>query len=80
MNGRTPGFIGAALLAVGVFMPIVGFRLSGSINYFQNGHGDGAIVMCFALLASTLPRPSLIRQKRSVTCVRTPLVSTGNPR
>ena len=51
MNGRTLGFIGAALLVVGVFMPIVSFPLFGSINYFQNGHGDGAIVMCFALLA-----------------------------
>jgi hypothetical protein len=51
MNRQTLGFIGAAVLFVGVFMPILSLPLVGSINYFQNGNGDGAIVLCFALLA-----------------------------
>ena len=51
MNRQTLGFIGAAALFVGVFTPIISLPLIGSINYFQNGNGDGVIVMCFALLA-----------------------------
>jgi hypothetical protein len=32
-------------------MPIISAPIVGSMNYFQNGRGDGALVMCFALLA-----------------------------
>jgi hypothetical protein len=40
---------GAALLLFGVFAPIVTMPIVGSINYFQNGRGDGSIIAALAL-------------------------------
>ena len=42
------GLIGSALLFVGVFCPIVTVPIMGQMNYFQNGHGDGTIVLVLA--------------------------------
>jgi zinc-ribbon domain len=46
------GLAGAAVLFVGVFIPILSVPIVGSINYFQNGRGDGVIIVVFALLAA----------------------------
>ncbi|MGB8989707.1 MAG: hypothetical protein WCC37_24130, partial [Candidatus Sulfotelmatobacter sp.] len=35
--------LGALLLFVGVFLPIVSMPIVGSLNYFHNGQGDGTI-------------------------------------
>jgi hypothetical protein len=43
---------GAALLVIGIFLPIVSMPVVGSINYFNNGRGDGIIVL--ALAAATV--------------------------
>ncbi len=51
MNRQTLGLVGAAVLFVGVFTPIVSLPIVGSMNYFQNGHGDGVLILAFALLA-----------------------------
>lgn len=48
------GLVGAGLLAVGVFMPIVSIPIVGSINYLYNGRGDGIIILALALLSGIL--------------------------
>lgn len=45
------GLIGAALLIVGVFAPIIRIPIVGSINYFNNGQGDGVFVLVIALIS-----------------------------
>lgn len=45
------GLIGSITLFIGVFAPIVSMPIVGSINYFQNGKGDGVIVLIFALIS-----------------------------
>lgn len=45
------GIIGCFVLFVGVFAPMVSVPIVGSINYFQNGKGDGTIVMALAGLS-----------------------------
>jgi hypothetical protein len=39
------GFVGGAILTLGVFAPIVRAPIFGSLNYFQNGKGDGVILL-----------------------------------
>jgi len=53
------GLIGALVLFVGVFMPVLHVPIVGNINYFQNGKGDGTIILILALISSGL----LIRGK-----------------
>ncbi|MBM4026326.1 MAG: hypothetical protein FJ280_13130 [Planctomycetes bacterium] len=50
--------IGCFVLFVGVFAPLISIPIMGSMNYFQNGRGDGIIVMGFAVvsLAAALAR------------------------
>ena len=50
-RARRLGLIGAGLLAVGVFTPILRVPVLGSINYFRNGSGDGTILLAIALAA-----------------------------
>jgi hypothetical protein len=54
MNRQVVGFIGAAALGLGVFMPLVSMPIVGTINYFNNGRGDGIIVLVLALVAALL--------------------------
>jgi hypothetical protein len=44
------GLIGSIILFVGVFTPIVSIPFVGNMNYFQNGKGDGIIVLIFAVI------------------------------
>ncbi|MBA7572559.1 hypothetical protein ES708_14342 [subsurface metagenome] len=48
------GLIGSAVLFVGVFTPIVSIPIMGNINYFQNGKGDGVIVLVLAVISLIL--------------------------
>jgi len=48
------GLIGSAVLFVGVFAPIVSIPIMGNMNYFQNGKGDGVIVLVLALISLIL--------------------------
>jgi len=48
------GLIGAIILFIGVFMPIVSVPIIGNMNYFQNGKGDGAIVFILAVISLIL--------------------------
>lgn len=45
------GVVGSIVLFVGVFMPILSAPIVGNLNYFQNGKGDGTIVMGLALIS-----------------------------
>jgi hypothetical protein len=43
------GLIGSLLLLLGVFCPLVTVPIAGSMNYFQNGEGDGIVIILLAL-------------------------------
>ena len=45
------GFLGSIILIISVFTPIVSVPIIGSINYFQNGKGDGVIVLVLAVIS-----------------------------
>jgi len=45
------GIVGAIVLFIGVFTPIVSVPIMGNMNYFQNGKGDGTIVLVLAILS-----------------------------
>lgn len=48
------GLVGALLLVIGVFVPIISLPLVGNVNYFRNGSGDGVIVLILALFSVIL--------------------------
>jgi hypothetical protein len=48
-DNKTLALIGAALLFIGAFMPIISAPIIGSVNYFQNGKGDGVIIVLLAI-------------------------------
>lgn len=45
---KSLGIIGAAILAIGCFMPILSMPIVGNMTYIQNGGGDGVIVLIAA--------------------------------
>lgn len=48
------GLIGSIILFIGVFAPIVSIPIMGNMNYFQNGKGDGTIVLVLAVVSLVL--------------------------
>jgi hypothetical protein len=48
------GVLGSALLIIGVFLPIFKVAILGNINYFQNGKGDGIILLILAVVSLVL--------------------------
>lgn len=54
MNRSNLGIAGSALLFIGTFMPIVSLPIVGSMNYFQNGKGDGVIIAILAVISLVL--------------------------
>jgi hypothetical protein len=48
------GLIGSIILFVGVFTPIVSVPFMGNLNYFQNGQGDGTIILILSLISLIL--------------------------
>ena len=48
------GFIGSVILFIGVFTPIVSVPIVGTINYFQNGQGDGIFLIILAVTSFIL--------------------------
>ena len=48
------GLIGSVVLFIGVFTPIVSVPVMGNVNYFQNGQGDGTIILVFAVISSIM--------------------------
>jgi hypothetical protein len=54
-------FVGSALLFIGVFCPIVSVPIMGQMNYFQNGKGDGMIILVLAAASAILAFTKLFR-------------------
>lgn len=48
------GLAGSVILFIGVFTPIISLPIVGSMNYFQNGRGDGVILLLVAILSAFL--------------------------
>lgn len=48
------GFLGAAVLAMGVFMPLISGPFGMSANYFSNGKGDGVFILAMAMCTVAL--------------------------
>lgn len=48
------GLIGSLILFVGVFTPIISLPIVGTMNYFQNGKGDGVIILALAIVSLIL--------------------------
>lgn len=48
------GLGGVALVFLGVFMPIVSLPIVGTVNYFNNGKGDGVMLLALALISALL--------------------------
>jgi len=48
------GYAGAAILIVGVFMPVVSIPIYGSITYYNNGTGDGLIIIILAAISAAI--------------------------
>ena len=46
------GLLGAMLLLVGVFCPLVSLPFVGSITYFGNGRQDGWFILAFGAIAA----------------------------
>ena len=44
--------IGSAIMFIGVFCPFISVPILGSMNYFQNGRGDGVIFLILALVSA----------------------------
>jgi type VI secretion system protein VasI len=65
------GIIGAIVLFVGVFTPIVSVPIMGQSNYFQNGKGDGAVVLVLSVLslAAILVKKDVILFFTSLACL-----------
>jgi hypothetical protein len=53
-DSKTIALIGAGLLFIGAFMPIVSAPIVGSVNYFQNGKGDGVLIVLLAITTVAL--------------------------
>jgi hypothetical protein len=51
---RMLGVLGSIVLFIGVFTPIVSVPIVGNVNYFQNGKGDGVIILVLALISLIL--------------------------
>ena len=48
------GILGSLVLILGVFAPLVSVPIMGSMNYFQNGKGDGIVILALAGVALVL--------------------------
>ena len=51
MTSRDIGLFGALALCIGVFCPLLSSPLFGSIDLFQNGSGDGVIVVLLSFIS-----------------------------
>ena len=60
-DSKTVALIGAGLLFVGAFMPIISMPIMGSLNYFQNGRGDGVIIVLLAISTAALAATDRVR-------------------
>lgn len=48
-SSKNLALVGATLLIIGAFCPLVRFPIVGDINYFHNGMGDGVLIVILAV-------------------------------
>ena len=48
------GLFGSIILFTGVFTPILSVPIMGNLNYFQNGKGDGTIILILSVISLIL--------------------------
>jgi len=53
-NSKVIAFVGAGLLAIGAFLPLVRVPKMGTISYIGNGSGDGIVILVLAAAAAGL--------------------------
>jgi hypothetical protein len=53
-NENTLGILGSIILLTGVFAPIISAPVIGTLNYFNNGKGDGVILLVLAVISLVL--------------------------
>lgn len=53
-NRQLFGILGSLILFIGVFAPLVSIPIVGNINYFQNGKGDGSLILVLAIISFVL--------------------------
>lgn len=53
-NSKVIALVGAGMLAIGTFLPLVRVPKMGTISYIGNGSGDGVIVLVLAAVAAGL--------------------------
>lgn len=53
--------VGAAVTAVGTFLPVISLPFGATINYFNNGQGDGVFVLIAATATALLALTDLKR-------------------
>jgi hypothetical protein len=51
---KAAAIVGSLVLFLGVFAPIVSMPFAGTINYFQNGRGDGVVLLVLAAISFLL--------------------------
>jgi len=64
INKKNIGLAGCGLLVLGTFLPIVRLPMVGSINYFNNGNGDGIYIIIIAIISLFL-----ILKKNTKLCI-----------
>lgn len=45
---------GSLLMVLGAFLPLVSLPIVGSVNYFNNGQGDGVFIVLLAVITAAL--------------------------
>lgn len=53
-DSKKLAFVGAGLLAIGPFMPVVSVPIVGNLNLFNGGEGDGIILLVLAGIGAVL--------------------------
>lgn len=53
-NSKSIALMGAGLLFLGAFVPIISMPVVGQVNYVQNGRGDGVIIVLIAVVTAVL--------------------------
>lgn len=52
LNHKRLALAGSAILFIGIFCPLISLPILGSVNYFQNGEGDGVILLILSVITA----------------------------
>lgn len=53
-NNQILGLVGSLILLFGTFTPLISFPIMGTLNYVNNGRGDGVIIIIISVISLTL--------------------------